>query len=60
MLKGATQMSHTKVDIIYDIINDATHILEASSSCIDLIFTTQPNLAVESGVHPSLHTNCDH
>ena len=28
--------------------------------CIDLIFTTQPNLVVESGVHPSLHANCHH
>ena len=26
------------------IIKEATHILESSSSCIDLIFTTQPNL----------------
>ena len=42
------------------IINEATHILEASSSGIDLIFTTQPNLVVESGVHPSLHANCHH
>ena len=42
------------------IINEATHILEASSSCIDLIFTTQPNLVVESGVHQSLHANCHH
>ena len=42
------------------IINEATHILEASSSCIDLIFTTQPNLVVESGAHPSLHANCHH
>ena len=42
------------------IINEATHILEASSSCIDLIFTTQPNLVVEFGVHQSLHANCHH
>ena len=41
-------------------IKEATHILESSSSCIDLIFTTQPNLVVESGVHPSLHPNCHH
>ena len=31
-----------------------------SSSCIDLIFTDQPNLVVDSGVHPSLHPNCHH
>ena len=42
------------------IIKEATHILESSSSCIDLMFTTQPNLEVESGVHPSLHLNFHH
>ena len=35
------------------IISDPTHVLPASSSCIDLIFTYQPNLVVDSGVHPS-------
>ena len=42
------------------LISDPTHILPASSSCIDLIFTDQPNLVVDSGVRPSLHTNCHH
>ena len=40
------------------IIKEPTHILENSSSCIDLIFTTQPNMVLESGVHHSLHQNC--
>ena len=31
-----------------------------SSSCIYLIFSDQPNLIVDSGVHPSLHSNCYH
>ena len=31
-----------------------------SSSCFDLIFTSQPNLVMESGVHSSLHPNCHH
>ena len=31
-----------------------------SKSCIDLIFTDQPNLFIESGVHPSLHEQCHH
>ena len=31
-----------------------------SSSCIDLIFTNQTNLVVDSGVHSSLHPNCHH
>ena len=39
-------------------INEPTHILNNSSSCIDLIFNSQPNLLIESGVHPSLHPNC--
>ena len=34
--------------------------MESSSLCIDLIFTSQPNSVVESGVHPSLHPNCHH
>ena len=42
------------------IMNEATHILPNSSSCIDLIFTSQPNLVTHSGVHSSLHENCHH
>ena len=41
-------------------INDPTHVLESSSSCIDLIFTLEPNRITESGVHPSLHHNSHH
>ena len=29
-------------------------------SCIDLIFTDQPSLVVDSGVHSTLHENCRH
>ena len=35
-------------------------IIGDSSSCIDLIFTSQPNLVMESGVFSSLHPNCRH
>ena len=35
-------------------INEVTHILNNSPSCIDLIFNSQPNLLIESSVHPSL------
>ena len=45
---------------LHQIINEPTYILENSSSCIDLIFTSQPNLSVESGTQPSLHPNCHH
>ena len=36
------------------------HILERSSSCIDLIFTNQPNLIIDSGIHPPIHPKCHH
>ena len=42
------------------LIQEPTHILNSSSSCIDLIFTSQPNLVMESGIHLSLHSNCHH
>ena len=42
------------------VISDPPHILESSSSCIDLIFTPQPNLVMNSGVHSSVHPNCHH
>ena len=45
---------------LHQMISEPTHILESSSSCIDLIFTSQPNLITESGVHPSLHPNSHH
>ena len=31
-----------------------------SKSCIDLLFTDQPNIITDSGVHPSLHEQCHH
>ena len=45
---------------LHQLINDSAHLLENSSSCIELIFTLQPNIVVKSGVHPSLHPNCHH
>lgn len=41
-------------------IKESTHILENSSSCIDLIFTNEPNMVVESRVHHPLHQDCHH
>ena len=42
------------------IITEATHILPNSSSCIDLLFTNQPNMITKSGTYSSLHPNCHH
>ena len=43
---------------LLQLIHDPAHTLETSSSCIDLIFTSQPNMVVNLGVHCSLHANC--
>ena len=45
---------------LFQLISEPTHILPNFSSCIDLIFTSQPNLVIQSGVYPSLHSNCHH
>ena len=45
---------------LQQIIKEPTHISNTSSSCIDLIFTSQPNFITDSGVHSSLHSNCHH
>ena len=45
---------------LHQLITEPTHLVRDSKSCIDLIFTNQPNLFIESGVHPSLHEQCHH
>ena len=45
---------------LHQLINEPTHLTRNASSRIDLIFTSQPNLVMESGVHSSLHENCHH
>ena len=45
---------------LQQIINEPTHIQGQSVSCIDLIFSSQPNLVMSSGIHSSLHQNCHH
>ena len=44
----------------HQLISERTHILQNLLSCIDLIFTDQPSLVVDSSVHPALHVNCHH
>ena len=61
-----TSLEDSKIDTIANsyglnqLIQEPTHILNSSSSCIDLIFTSQPNLVMESGIHSLLHSNCHH
>ena len=42
------------------VINEPTHISQNFNSCIDLLFANQQNLITDSGIHPSLHSNCHH
>ena len=56
--EGVQRDSVTSTHGIEQLIYEPTHILFNYSSCIDLIFTNQPNLVVDSGTHSSLHPNC--
>ena len=42
------------------IVKEPIHIFSNSASRIDLIFRFQPNLVINSGVHPPLYPNCHH
>ena len=59
-LNGTLIDSVTTTHVFKQLIFDATHILPQSTSCIDLIFTDQPNYVFDCGTHPSLNKNCHH
>ena len=46
--------------LFHQLTSEPTYKLQNSLSCIDLIFTAQPSLVVDSGVNPTLHENCHH
>ena len=41
-------------------VKELADILDTSSLCINLIFTSQPNLITDLGVPSCLHANCHH
>ena len=45
---------------LHQLVSGPTHMIGQSKSCNDLILTDQPNLFIESGIHPSLHEQCHH
>ena len=61
---GKTTYEGTRIDGITSqfkqLIHEPTHIIGERSSCIDLIFASQSNLVVESGVQSSLYQNYHH
>ena len=42
------------------LVNEPTHFMGNSNTCIDLVITDQPNLVNECCVIPSLHNRCHH
>ena len=65
-LNDITNINGTLIDSLTtthgfkQLISDATHILTQSTSCIDLIFTDQPNYINNCGTHSCLNKNCYH
>ena len=61
-----TNTAGSNIDILTDsfvfnqIINEPAHILSNSSSYIDSIFTSLPNIVQEWGAHSSLHASVYH
>ena len=51
--KGNVIDSITSQFGLYQVIKEPIHILNTSSSCIDIIFTSLPSLIIDSGVHSS-------
>ena len=64
--KGKTTAEGTHVEALtslyyfHQLISEPTHLLPQSNSCIDLIFTDQPNLVVNYGIQASLNSKCHH
>ena len=58
--EGAKTEAITSQFGLQQIINEPTHIQGQSVPCIDLIFSSQPNLVMSSGIHSSLRQNCHH
>ena len=58
--EGAQIDNMTSLYRMKQLISEPTHILHHSSSYVDLIFTNQPNIVMDSGVDSSLHPKCYH
>ena len=58
--EGDQLESITSLYRMKQIISEPSHTLQHSSSCIDLIFTNQPNIVMDSRVDSPLHSKCHH
>ena len=57
--EGTQLETTTTIYGLQQLIDEPIHIRK-NSSCIDLIFTNQPNLIVNRGTDPSLRESCQH
>ena len=57
---GACVKALTSFYGLNQLITTPTHLLQNSAACLDLIFTNQPQLLMESGVHISLSSMRHH
>ena len=58
--EGSKFFSLSTLNGFHQSISESTHVQRNSSSSIDLIFTDQPSLVTNNGVHASLHSSCHH
>ena len=58
--EGAALDEIIEVNNLTQLIDEPTNVRGEGMSCIDLIITDNPNLFVESGVHVSLDSQCQH
>ena len=59
-VEGARLEAFTSLHCFHQPISEPTYLLPTSTSCINLIFTDQSNLVVDSGAHSSLNPKCHH
>ena len=45
---------------LHQVIKSPIHQIQNSATCIDLVFTNQPHLVRQSGVHSHLSSTCHH
>ena len=57
---GETRQTYTTTAGYSQLIDQRTHCVNGSSSCIDLIFTSNTNLVTDFGVDPTLYKTCHH
>ena len=59
-LEGSELYFLTSQFSLFEIIKELTQIVGNSKYFIHSIFTSQQNMTIDYGVHPSLHSNCHH